>query len=233
MASHAVCVFVVEDGGVIHQESLQSIDHGGIAFMKLLSTISEKLGSTYFPELQHFLLHLKCPDGSALIKSDYFCNLKTVKDLLISLVSANLCTARDVDVLIHTLSGLKRGDLLTLISAYVPQVTVGNPLGAMTVRDGSVMLKVSLPDALKQIDLGIVSSVKLDLCRICNIQDQPFLLQYIGWKTNPVTMFFQFPIACMSLLEKGLHSGSLHELTGNGIHCIAIHYKNATVCYTF
>jgi hypothetical protein len=211
----------------------QNINDEGIVFTKLLSVIAEKLGSSCFPELQHFLLNLKCPDGSAFIKSDYLYHHKTVNGLLSSLVTANLCTARDVDVLIHTLSGLKRGDLLTLISAYVPQITVGNPRSALPMREGSVVLKLSLPDALKKIDLGMVSAIKLDLCTICNLKEQPFLLQYIGWKTSPVTLFFQFRIACMMLVEKGLQSDSLHKLSENGIHCITICFNNTFVYYPF
>lgn len=218
--------------GDIQEDSLPISDHESVAFTELLSTITEKLGQSSFPELQHFLLNLNCPDGSSLINANNLHNHKTVKDLLISLVTANLCTARDVDVLIHILCGLKRGDLLTFISAYVAQITVGNPLGEIPTRKENLVLKIMLHEALKQVDLGIVSAIKLDLCTYFNIEDQPFLMQYIGWKAPPVTLYFQFPNACLPLVEKGLQSGSLHELSGNGIHYITICCNNTTVCYT-
>ena len=216
----------------ITDDSHTYIDHESVAFTKLLSSIAEKLGSNTFPELQHILLNLKCPDGSQLLNPKYLYCHNTVIELLMSLVTAEFCTIRDLDVLIHILCGLKRQDLLTLISAYIPNITVGNPLITVEKRVDSFIVMVSMHDALKLVDLGVVSAIKLDICTCCIIQDQPFLMQYIGWKTSPVTLYFRVPSACMTLFERGLKSSFLSQLSGNGIDHIKLCFNCATVYFS-
>ena len=208
------------------------VDQDGVAFKKLLSTIAEKLGSSNVPELQLFLFNLKCPDGSPFIRSKHLYRHSSVNDIFMSLVAANLCTPWDLDVLIHILCGLKRHDLLSFISSYIPHVTVGKPVGELVSTDENVLLKIELHSALKTVDLGIISAIKHEICTCCLIPNQPHLMQYVGWKSIPVTLFFQVPNSCMLLVESGLQNSTLHELGGSGINCVTFCFNKTTVCYS-
>ena len=191
-------------------------------FTKLLANITEKLGPSSVPELQHFLLNLRCPNGTPLLNAESLSGHKTVDGLLMQLVDAKLCTPRDLDILIHILNGLKRHDLLPLISAYVPKITVGKPfVSSMGNCDQMFIVRVVLNEALKQIDLGIVSAIKHDLCSCFRMHQRPFLMQYIGWQNSPLILYFQVPNACMYLVEEGLQNDISH-LSGNGIDYINI-----------
>ena len=186
------------------------------------------MGPNCFLELQHFLLNLRCPDGSLFLNSEHLYEHKSIDGLIIPLVHENLFTVRDVDILIYVLHGLKRPDLLQLISAYIPKVTVGQPfVGAC---DEKCIIQIVLHEALKQADLGIISAIKRDLCICFNIQERPFLMQYIGWKKLPVTVYFQIPTSCMQLIEHGLHS-TISQLSGNGIDYIQVIVNNTVLLF--
>lgn len=214
--------------GILKQESEfrridREIDHESEGFGELLASVAERLGSNSFSELQHFLLNLKCPDGSNFVGIDSLYSSKTVPDLLKSLVRSGLCTPWDLDVLIHVVTGLKRQDILALISSYVPSVSIGNPVVIEDVKKEELVMAVSMHVAIKTLDLGIVSAVKHDLCTCFSIQDRPFLMQYTGWKSSPVTLFFKLPIVCMSIVERGLHCKLVKELKEVGIQNIKLH----------
>ena len=219
-------IFAVEKEEDNHDESQPYIDNESVAFSKLLSNITEKLGPSCVPEIQHFLLNIRCPDGTPLFNDETLYDRKTIDGLLIPLVTSNFCTPRDLDILIHILHGLKRQDLLPLISAYVPNVTVGKPF-VRPCGNAMFVIRVILNEALKRIDLGIVSAIKHDLCTCFGIQQRPFLIQYIGWQCTPIILHFQVPNACMQLVEEGLHN-SVCELSGNGIDCIKLDISSTT-----
>ena len=205
------------------------IDEESLQFSKLLSDITERLGSHSFAELQHYLLQMKCPDGTALVDADSIYARKSTDALLIPLVANNLCNSRDLDILIHVLRGLQREDLLPLISAYVPKVTIGTPYIRPIDDDGkSFVVKVVLNQALKQLDLGIVSAIKHDLCTCFGILQKPYLMQYLGWEQDPIVLHFQVPMACMHMVEEGLghHCSELH---GNGIDYVELEISNTTI----
>lgn len=146
-----------------------------------------------------------------------------------SLVDDDLCTPRDLDILIYILNGLKRPDLLRLVSAYVPKVTVGRPfVGAHDNGEEKCIIQIVLHEALKQADLGIISAIKHDLCICFHMQERPFLMQYIGWQTLPVTVYFQTPTSCMQLVEHGLHT-AISQLNGNGIDFIKVIYNTVII----
>lgn len=218
--------FTVEKEEENQDESQPYIDNESVAFSKLLTNITEKLGPGCVPEIQHFLMNIRCPDGTPLFNYETLYDRKTIDGLLIPLVTSNFCTPRDLDILIHILNGLKREDLLPLISAYVPKVTVGKPF-VRPSGDGMFLIRVVLSEAIKRIDLGIVSAIKHDLCTCFGIQQRPFLIHYIGWQCTPVILHFQVPNACMQLVEEGLHN-SIYQLNGNGIDCIKLDINSTT-----
>ena len=217
-------------GSPIRENIQPNIDQESADFKKMLFAIAEKVGSSNVPELQLLLLNLKCPDGSPFIQPRCIQNHRTIKDIFISLLESNLCTPRDLDVLIHILSGLKRQDLLSFISTYVPTVTIGKPLGAFDGSDEQrIYLTVELHSALKVVDIGVVSAIKQELCMFFTLKKQPYLMQYIGWKSSPVTLFFQLPSACMLLAVNGLQGLSVDEMSASGILCIKVYFNKTNV----
>lgn len=237
---HLICIYILPLFYTVERCDTDSqddsphhniIDHESMAFSKLLSSITEKLGPSSVPELQHFLLNIKCPNGSSLLNSESLYDCKTIDSLLIPLVTANFCAPRDLDILIHILNGLKRQDLLPLISAYVPKITVGKPFVRSSGKSDEIFIvRVIMNEALKQIDLGIVSAIKHDLCTCFGIQQRPYLMQYVGWQNSPIILHFQLPVACMQLVEGGLQS-SVSQLSGNGISCIKLEFNNTTFSF--
>ena len=227
----AMFILFVVERDESEDESPPYIDEESLEFSKLLSEITDKLGSHCVPELQHFLLNLKCPDGSPLISTESLYNCRTIDGLLIPLVAGNFCTPRDLDILIHILHGLKRQELLPMISAYVPKITVGKPF-VRSVNNGNEMfvVRVVLNKALKQVDLGIVSAIKHDLCSCFCMKQKPFLMQYLGWKCSPIVLHFQVPISCMQKVEEGLKN-FITQLDGNGIECIELDINCTTFSY--
>ena len=212
-------------------ESQPYIDHESMEFSRLLSNVTEKLGSNCVPELQHFLLNVRCPNGFPLINPESLYDHKTIDGLIMPLVTANLCTPRDLDILIHILHSLKRQDLLPLIAAYVPKITVGKPFVRPPSNGDEVfVVQVVFNEALKQIDLGIVSAIKHDLCTCFCMQQRPFLMQYIGWQCAPVILHFQVPCECLQLVEGGLQD-SISQLSGSGIECIKIDINSTTISF--
>ena len=198
------------------------IDEESLEFSKLLNDIAEKLGLQSFSELQHYLLQMKCPDGTPLIDPDTLYGRRTTEDLIAPLIASNLFSNQDLDPLIHILHGLQRDDLLHLVSAFVPKVTVGKPTVCDIPDQHQVfVVKINLNQAIKQLDLGIVSAIKHDLCACFGISQKPYLIQYIGWKQDPIVLHFQVPFPCMHLVEDGLEH-NLSELHGNGIDTVEL-----------
>ena len=219
------------DGDVDDNPRQHNIDHDDFTFRKLLATITEKLGFTCVPELQHFLLNIKCPNGSPLFNTENLYHHKNVDSLLMPLLMDNYLTPRDLDILIHILHGLKRQDLLSLITAYVPKITVGKPCVRSSGNcDNKLIVQVSLNEALKGVDLGIISALKHDLCNCFSMQQQPYLMQYVGWWSSPTTLHFQVPLSCMELVELGLKN-SLSQLSGNGIDFIKVCVSDVVLCF--
>lgn len=221
----------VGDSTDLEGDPQQHVDHDDMAFTKLLSMIKERLGSNCFSELQLFLLNIKCPNGCPLFNADSLYNHKSVDGLLLPLLRDSFLTPRDLDILIHILNGLKRPDLLSLISAYVPKVTVGKPCMKSSGNcDEKLIVQVVLNEALKRIDLGIISAIKHDLCACFGMQLQPYLMQYIGWQSSPITLMFQVPTACFKLVEGGLKN-SISHLSGNGIDYIKVCIHSITLTF--
>lgn len=230
---HQLLMFTVQkkEESDSQDDSPPYIDEESLQFSKLLSDITEKLGAHSFAELQHYLLQMRCPDGTPLVDAESIYSRKSTDALLIPLVANNLCNSRDLDILIHVLRGLQREDLLPLISAYVPRVTIGTPyVRPIDDECKTFIVKVVLNQALKQLDLGIVSAIKHDLCSCLGISQKPYLMQYLGWEQDPIVLHFQIPIPCMHMVEEGLEH-HFSELHGNGIDHVELEINNTTFCY--
>ena len=149
--------------------------------------------------------------------------------LVTPLVYMNLCTSRDVDLLIHLLHGLKREDLLPMIQEYIPKVGMGSPyVRAVYDENKFFAVKALLKPAIKHVDLGIVSVVKHSLCVSFGLGSKPYMIQFIGWKADPISLHFQIPIPCMYLVQEGI-AASTCNFTSCGIEKLELEINNASI----
>ena len=202
------------------EEDLSSrIDDDSMEYSKILIDITEALGPDSYAQLHHYLSELRCPDGSRLIDIETMRERRTPDGLLIPLVYNNLCCCRDVDMLIHIAHAMNREDLLPMIQEYIPKVTVGTPNSRVIFENKEFfILKGFLNPAIKHVDLSIASVLKHAVCTIFGIQDKPYLMQFVGWEDNPIALQFQFPIACLPMVEENISDVScMREFVSNGI----------------
>lgn len=205
------------------------LDDDSIEFSKILLDITELLGQESFPDLYHYLVQLRCPDGTPIIDVNSLHDRRSPDGLMTPLVYMNLCTSRDVDLLIHLLHGLKREDLLPMIQEYIPKIGMGVPyVRAVYDENRFFAVKAFLNPAIKHVDLGIVSVVKHSLCVSFGLESKPYIIQFIGWKADPISLHFQVPIPCMYLVQEGIASCT-HNFASCGIEKLELGIHGAAI----
>lgn len=208
-----------------------AIDDDSIEFTKVVCDIAEKLGRESYADLHHYITQIKCPDGTPLIDPETLKERRSPDGLLLPLIYTNLCTCRDVDMLIYLLRALNKENILHLLREYVPKVGMGIPsVRPVYDNDKFFSVKAILNPAIKHADLGVVSIIKHALCVAFGLDERPYLIQYIGWTTNPISFCFQVPFACMHLVQDGIALSS-HNLVSNGIEKLELEINKTSFPY--
>lgn len=207
------------------------IDEDNLQFSKVLLDITNKLGPESFADLYHCLKELRCPDGTPLIDPDSLKDRRSPDGLLIPLIYTSLCNCRDVDLLIHLLECLHRHDLVPVVQEYIPRVGMGTPV-VRAIHDVNKFfaIKVFMNETIKRINLGSVSMIKHDICKGFGLCDKPYLMQFIGWTSNPICLSFQLPISCMHFVEERIVTLAPTLLT-NGIEKLTLEINSTTFTY--
>lgn len=178
------------------------LDREHLRFSKVILEVSEALGVQSYAELYHFVTSIRCPDGSRLVDLDSFRERRTADGIFLPLMYTNICSSRDVDFLVHLLESLHRDDLLPLVREFIPKTSVGSSVPHVVFNPNKhFVFKVVLNPAIKHIDLGMVSALKHAVCVGMGIEDQPYLIQFLGWTDKPITLHFQVPMGCMFLVQ--------------------------------
>lgn len=190
--------------------------------------ITDKLGSDSFAALYHCLKELRCPDGTPLLDPGSLKDRRSPDGLLIPLVYTSLCNCRDVDLLVHLLEALHREDLVPIVHAYIPKVGMGTPVVRIAPDvNRFFVVKVFMNEAIRHINLSIVSVIKHDLCVGFGLGDKPYLMQFIGWTTSPICLSFQLPIPCIQFVEERIATIAL----SNGIEKLSLEINSTTFTY--
>ena len=204
------------------------IDEDSLEFSKFLLDITDKLGPESYAALYHCLKELRCPDGTPFIDPSSLKDRRSPDGLLIPLVYTSLCNCRDVDLLVHLLEALHREDLVPMVHAYIPKIGMGAPV-VRIVPDVKrfFVVKVFMNEAVRHINLSIVSVIKHDLCVGFGLCDKPYLMQFIGWTTNPICLSFQLRIPCMQFVEERIATIAL----SNGIEKLSLEINSTPFIY--
>lgn len=172
-------------------------------FSKLLLEITDKVGPDCFPEFYHCLKELSCPDGTQFIDDSYLKERFSPEGMIIPLLYNNLLISQDLDLLVTLLRGLGREDLLPLLREYSTKLTVGFPV-FRPIHDTTSFfsLVVELHPSVTELDLEGASYIKQELCRLLGVGAAPYLLQFLGWKKDPIVAQFQVHLSLVDRVRE-------------------------------
>ncbi len=178
-------------------------------FSKLLLQLTDQLGTDYFPEFYHFLKELCCPDGSWYLDRSYLKDQRSPEGVLIPLLQNNLLVAQDMDLLIAIVRGLGRDDLMPLLRDYSTKISMQYPV-LKPVQDTQhfFSLLVELHPSVAELDLEGVCYIKQDICRMIGVEEAPYLLQFLGWRKDPIVVQFQVHMSLVDRIQVVVESDS-------------------------
>ena len=74
--------------------------------------------------------------------------------------------------------------------------------------------------------------VKRKLLTLFRLEDYPFLIQYVGWRSRPLSLCYQMPQACMQTVEESV-TGSPISLKEEKIRRVVVSVGTAKFLYNF
>ena len=172
--------------------------------------VTESLGPDAYVEMYQSLEEFKSPDGTRVLDDESLQDRRSNDGLVIPLIYHSILNSRDVDFLIYMLRSMHRDDMLPMVQQYVPKINMGKP-SVRPLHDPSrfMCIRIVLLESVTEVDIAFVSVVKKELCLASGLLDIPYIIQFLWWKDNPVSLHFQAPIACSSLIREGISKFSL------------------------
>ena len=154
-----------------------------------------------------FIIHsLCCPDGSTLIAPDIIRSNTTVDGILVSLILHSYISSYDIDFLVHLLKVLDKIELVrSAIDRYYDKRTLGKPFLRKIKRIRSLfLLRCVFQSGFSGLTFDVVTDVKTTLKSLFGFDSFPYVMQFMGWSTNPVSLYFQLPQTCMPTVRQAL-----------------------------
>ena len=139
---------------------------------------------------------------------------------------------RDLDLLIHIMELMNREDVIKMLKKYLSKVTMGEARVHRlkdTKRNFNVRCVVERGVGL---NMQKVTTVKRKLLTLFRLEDYPFLIQYVGWRSRPLSLCYQMPQACMQTVEESV-TGSPISLKEEKIRRVVVSIGTAKFLYNF
>ena len=207
-------------------------DAGGPEFNLVLVNLNDMVNRSSFFTLAHYLCTLRCPDGTPFLDPELIHTRKTIDSILLPLLLQSYISSRDLDLLIHVFEIMNREDVIKMLKDHLAKVTMGGPRERRlkdTKRNFNVRCVVE-----KGVGLNIqkVVTIKKKLLSLFRLEDYPFIIQYVGWRTRPLSLTYQMPQACMQTVKESI-TGSPIVLKEEKIRRVVVSIGTAKFLYNF
>lgn len=177
-------------------------DQGGPSFTEVVVNLTDMLDRSSFFMIAHYLCTLRCPDGTTFIDPQLIRYRKTRDSVLIPLLLNSYISNRDLDLLIHILRLMGRMDVIEMLTRYFSKVTMGLPrVRRLKDTKRSFIVRCVLERGFP-VNMQKVVSLKQKLFSVFGLEDYPFIIQYMGWRSRPLSLCYQMPQACMQTVEE-------------------------------
>lgn len=184
--------------------------------------------------LHYAVATLCCPDGSPYIDSKIISSSVSIDGIMMPLIFYNFITNFDVDMLVYLMKSLGLiNDINTVLNQYYSQRSLGQPSVKKIRCTKTLFILKCTFEQNHPVNATFQTAVNLKekLSTICQLSDFPYIIQYMGWTTNPVCFYYQLPQTVMQTVRsslknlpnslKDIHVRQVHIEIGSGRFCIS------------
>lgn len=202
--------FIIGNIAPVSEDKPSQEGDGSLEFSKLIMEMTDLIGPEFFAEFYYYLMELRCADGTKYIDESYFKDHISPDGIFIALMYNNLIVSKDLDVLTTVVQDLDRDDMLRLIEDYNSKLTVGRPfLQAVQDPEHFFALHLELDSDVTDLDIEGVDLVKDNICKVLGVTELKYLLQFFGWKKDPVVLRFQVHISLVDRVVEAVDNDSV------------------------
>lgn len=173
-------------------------------FGDLLTEVLDELMYDPSPYVIAFFVNTLCsPNGTQMVDSKLIRYPKSIDGILLPLILHNYFSNYDIDFLVHLIDTFNKSQSLQPhLKRYKELRQLGQPY-VRKVRNShqNLMIRCLCSNDHPSINWITVSQVKNKLREVFELTDFPYLMHFIGWSINPISLCYQLPLACLSSIR--------------------------------
>ena len=149
---------------------------------------------------------LCCPNGTQMINSKLIRYTRSIDGVLLPLILHNYFSHYDVDFLVYLIEQFNKTEsLLPHVNIFLETRLLGDPhLRRVRNLRQNFMIRCMFGYNAPAINWKLIKEIKETLREVFDLKDFPYILHFIGWSANPLSLCYQIPLVCMSMLRSVL-----------------------------
>lgn len=177
-------------------------------FGDLLTEVLDEFMSDPSPYLVAFYVTTLCsPNMTQMLDPKLIWYPKSIDGVILPLVLHNYISNYDIDFLLHLINVFdKEETLLPHVKHFTEQRQLGQP-SVRKIRNNkqNFMIRCICNADHPSINWKTIKEVKNTLKQVLDFTKFPYLLHFIGWSVDPLSLCFQLPLACMAMVRVSLY----------------------------
>ena len=149
---------------------------------------------------------LSSPDGTRMIDNKLIRYNQSIDGVLLPLILHNYFSQYDIDFLIYLIQVFKKEDaLMPHVKEFLDKRNLGEPY-VRKIRNlrQNFMVRCVFNGSAPGVNWECIKGVKQKLRELFDLKDFPYVLHFIGWSVNPLSVCYQLPLVCMGTVRLAL-----------------------------
>ena len=174
----------------------------------LMEVIDEFTVSPSSYTVSFYVNTLCCPDASPMIDSNLIRYKTSIDGVLLPLVLHNFFSHYDIDFLIYLLEAFnKKQILMPHIDTFLSKRTLGDPyVRAIRNLRKNFLVRCVFDQTAPGLNWESIKIMKQKLRILFHLENFPYILHFIGWSVNPLSICYQLPLPCMHSVRSALEN---------------------------